>query len=43
MKLFLRNRSAAVGLVVLALVVLAAAFAGLIAPHDPGQTVGPPL
>lgn len=43
MKLFLRNRSAAVGLVVLALVVLAAAFAGVIAPHDPWQTVGRPL
>lgn len=43
MKLFLNNRSATLGLAVLAAIVLAAVLAGGLAPHDPWQTVGKPL
>ncbi|VDC22365.1 ABC transporter permease [Pseudogemmobacter humi] len=43
MKLFLSNKSAAAGLVMLVLIVLAALLADGLAPHDPWQTVGRPL
>lgn len=43
MKVFLGSRSAVAGVLVLAAIVLAAIFAGVLAPHDPWSTVGRPL
>lgn len=43
MKFFFSNRSAVAGLVVLVAIILAAVFAGALAPHDPWSTVGRPM